>query len=151
MKTKPCRAACGSDVACISMPFLRLARCAARVAISTGKSRIWDLANQLQMRAYGRKICRWWLQNKNTPRNRLLSCSIRLTWMKSRLSRLCRSGVGAGRTPKQAAFSISAEWGYRHEHIHNTGCSGRTATDCRTAQETRAERKGWFHMRITLF
>ncbi len=41
----------------ISTPFLQLARQAARIAVSTNNKNIWRLASQLQMKAYGRKVC----------------------------------------------------------------------------------------------
>lgn len=41
----------------ITTPFLQLARQAARIAVSTNNKEVWKLAIQLQMRAYGRKVC----------------------------------------------------------------------------------------------
>lgn len=41
----------------ITTPFLQLARQAARIAVSTNNKKVWKLAIQLQMRAYGRKVC----------------------------------------------------------------------------------------------
>lgn len=41
----------------ISTSFLQLARQSARIAVSTNNKNIWRLASQLQMKAYGRKVC----------------------------------------------------------------------------------------------